>query len=133
MQLNQKGDYLSLMTEGVVVVPDWNERHCHFNVLATAGGVLRKRVNDVFLVWDMDWQCFHKRLCRHSLSTLEVQHLFKQIKFSYFTFDALNFLLTKSLIEPHSLFSHFSQSSIIDLGWGNLLSSLCMHDKCMSM
>jgi len=50
-----------------------------------------------------------------SLSTLEVQHLFKQIKFSYFTFDALNFLLTKSLIEPHSLFSHFSQSSIIDL------------------
>jgi hypothetical protein len=59
--------------------------------------------------------------------------LFKQIKFSYFTFDALNFLLTKSLIEPHSLFSHFSQSSIIDLGWGNLLSSLCMHDKCMSM
>jgi hypothetical protein len=40
------------------------------------------------------------------LSTLKVQHLFKQIKFSYFTFDALNFLLTKSLIRPHSqLFS----------------------------
>jgi hypothetical protein len=52
----------------------------------------------------MDWQCFHKRLCRHSLSTLEVQRLFKQIEFSYLTFDALNFLLTKSLIGPHSLF-----------------------------
>jgi hypothetical protein len=45
--------------------------------------------------------------------------LFKQIEFSYFTFDALNFLLTKSLIGPHSLFSNFS--------------SRCMHDKCMSM
>jgi hypothetical protein len=25
MQLNQKGDYLSLMIEGVVAVHDWNE------------------------------------------------------------------------------------------------------------
>jgi len=41
----------------------------------------------------MDWQCLHKRLCKHSLSTLDVQRLFKQIEFSYFTFDALNFLL----------------------------------------
>jgi hypothetical protein len=89
--------------------------------IAPTGGVLRRKVNDVFLMWDMDWQCFHKRLCRHSLSTLEVQHLFKQIEFSYFTFDALNFLLTKSLIGPHSLFPNFSQSSIVDLGWGNLL------------
>jgi hypothetical protein len=30
------------------------ERQCHFNVLATAGGVLMRKVKDVFLVWDMD-------------------------------------------------------------------------------
>jgi len=89
--------------------------------MAPIGGMLRRKVNDVFLVWDMNWQCFHKRLYRHSLSTLEVQHLFKQIEFSYFTFDALNFLLIKSLIGPHSLFLNFSQSSIVDLEWGNLL------------
>jgi hypothetical protein len=47
--------------------------------------------------------------------------LFKQIEFSYFTFDALNFLLKKSLIGPHLYFSNFSQSSIVNLRWGNLL------------
>jgi hypothetical protein len=30
------------------------ERQCHFNVLATAGGVLRKKSSLFFLVWDMD-------------------------------------------------------------------------------
>jgi len=89
--------------------------------MAPTDGVLRRKVNDVFLMWDMDWQCFHMRLCKHSLFTLEVQHLFKQIKeSSYFTFDALNFPLDNDpFIEPHSLFSNFSQYSIVDLGWGN--------------
>jgi len=74
--------------------------------MAHTSGVLRREANDVFLMQNMNRRCFHRRLCRHSLFTLEVQHLFKQIEFSYFTFDALNFLLTKSLVGPHSqLFS----------------------------
>ena len=119
--MNEKGDCLLLNTEGVAAAfHNWEEvvplqcfDHCWWST--------EKKSSLFFLVWDMDWQCFHKRLCRHSLSTLKVQHLFKQIEFSYFTFDSLNFLLTKSLIGPHSLFSNFSQSSIVDLGWGNLL------------
>jgi hypothetical protein len=41
------------MTEGVVVVHDWNERQCHFNVLVTTSGVLRKRVH--YFSWCGTW------------------------------------------------------------------------------
>jgi hypothetical protein len=95
---------------------EMKERWCHFIVYGPYWWSAEKKSSLFFLVWDIDWQCFHKRLCRHSLSTLEVQHLFKQIEFNYFIFDALNFLLTKSLTGPHSLFSNFFQSSIVDLG-----------------
>jgi len=82
---------------------EMKKRWCHFNVYGLYWWSAEKTSSLFFLVWDMDWQCFHKRLCRHSLSILEVQHLFKQIEYSYFTFEALNFLLTIDL-SPNSFF-----------------------------
>jgi len=73
--------------------------------MAHTGGVLRREANDVFFMQDMDKQCFHRRLCRHSLSTLEVRHLFKQIEFSYFTFWCSQFPFDKKPCQtPFSTF-----------------------------
>jgi len=73
---------------------------------------------------DVGWRYFHRSLCRRFLSILETQRLFEQIcKSSYFTFDALNFLLIMSLyLRPFFIFHLFSQSSVVDLRWGTYVS-----------
>jgi len=72
----------------------------------------------------------NKRPCRRSLSIFEAQHLFKSIhKFSYFTFVAFNFLLTRSFsLIPFFIIHLLSQSSAIDLKWRSLCFNLraCM-------
>jgi hypothetical protein len=77
-------------------------------------------------VWDTDYQCFHKRLCKHSLCILEVQHLFKQIyESSYFTFDAFQFSFdNEPLSDPFLYFPSFSRSNAVNLRWGNLCFNL---------
>jgi hypothetical protein len=74
-----------------------------------------------------------KRLCKHSLSTLEAQHLFKQIyESSYFTFTALNFLLIINLCLTLVFIFHLHQSSRPQVG-GTYVSTVCMLDKMNEM
>jgi hypothetical protein len=55
MQLNQKGDYLSLMIEGVVaVMTEMKERWCHFIVYGPYWWSAEKKSSLFFLVWDID-------------------------------------------------------------------------------
>ena len=108
MQLNQKGDCLLLITEGVaMIVHDLGEAvplqcfgHCWWSA-------------DEKSQWC--FPCMGYRLTvlpQEAVQTFPFQHLFKQIKESR-DHDPL--------IEPYSLFSKFSQSSIIDLEWRNQL------------
>jgi len=126
VQLNQKRGCL-LLKSLLSFMTEMKERWCHFSVYDLYWCSAEKESSLFFLVWDMDWQCLHKRVCKHSLSTLDVQHLFKQIKFSYFTFDALNFLLTIGFPPTSFFICHLFQSGVGELIWGTHLSTWCMH------
>jgi hypothetical protein len=123
MQLNQKGDCLLLIIEGVTAaVHHWGEV-CHFNVLAIASGVLRKRVHyfSLYGTWtdsnstrgcaDIPFLLLKFSACSSRSKSLATSYLMLLIFVrqwpSYWT--------------PFFIFQLFSIQYSRDLKWGNQL------------